>query len=510
MFEKVIRLNKREVRICIFSSPVLETEKAAVFGFPLTIHRELLELTSEEFGNSVKGSWLKIDWDSNEIRILSDILGGFRVYYYSDDNNITITDDYEYLIQNSGIVTEKHHEEYQYWEKHKYTSGSATLIKGINKVSPATEFEITEQGCFERSYFKDFNRNSDISKHIASVNNDLNDTFEKLKQCSEKVVLLFSGGKDSCLLLQYLIKYEIEFIPVFFKLNPITKHGVEDLVKVRKVSKELGLELEEIEIELNKIPEDFSLEIVKRQLFDRHFSILHYWGTKILVEKFGTNIYLVNGQGSDNILSFGPSETSLMSFFRRNIMYNPKTLISNIGLILLTLKTGKLFRFPLNEEDRLYALFDDFKYTRVIELKINKAYLDYFYSYIRRQTKKFESFYSKEMFCRILSYLQGSDNQVVVNSARFNGVKVLMPFATPEIIYGTVRFKNENLEIRKPKYAIDQILLDKFHFNYKVLLSRRANKKNKIKEKFVKHIPNTDGSEMYANVFNEILTKYYR
>lgn len=504
MFRKEIHLNTREVTICIFSKPVFQEENVAIFGYPLE-NENLLEQSPKEFGNVVKGIWLKITWTSTEISILTDILGGFRVYYYSDRNKFIISDDYKYIIQNSGIKPVKHNEEYEYWLKHKYTSGGATLIQDIYKINPATKLKVTDKEHFEESYFHDLHRKSNVSKHAAEVEMDLNDTFYKIKRYSEKVILLFSGGKDSCLLLKYLIKHEIDFVPVFFKLKKLTKHAAEDLVKVRTIAYELGLNLEEIQIDVDSIPKDYMRQLVEKQLFDRHFSLLHYYGIKLLTEKYGSDLILINGQSSDNIFSFGPSETSLMSYFRRNIMYRPRAIISKLGIVLLALKTRKTFRFPKNEEEKLFALFDDYKYTRVIESNVDKEYFNYFYNYLRTKTLGMSSFYSKEMYCRILSYCQGSDNQVVVNSARYNNVKVVMPFATPNIIYSTVKYKNEMLDIIKPKYVIDNILDQAFQFNYKDLISRGESKAIMAPKRNIKGNTETVLSELYKEVYNQII-----
>lgn len=502
MYRKVLKFDKTEVEIIIFSSPVVETEGTAIFGFPLDAEETLLGITNENFGNTVKGIWLKLDWNASEIKILTDILGGFRVYYYEKNNSITISDDHKYLIQKKGIKPEKNKQEFSYWKKHKYTSGSSTLFKKISKISPATQFIVNSKGVFQSTYFKDLHRNTSIEKHKTALNEDLNNTFSKIKNNQHKIILLFSGGKDSCLLLQYLLKNDVEFIPVFFKLNPLTKHGAGDLIKVRKISKELGLDLKEIEIDINEISESYKAEIIEKQLFDMHFSLLHYYGNKILTKKYGKNILLVNGQSSDNIFSFGPSENSFMSFFRRNIMYSPESLISKIGILLLIVKTRKLFRFPKNELEKLFAIFDDYKYTRVIESKLDQKYYDYFIDLIKLKTESFESFYSKEMYCRVLSYCQGSDNQVVVNSARHYGVNVIMPFATPNIIYSTIKFKDEKLEIRNPKYVVDEILKEEFGFDYESLIKKSKEKLSGIK--YIKQSANYNFKEEYDKALSQL------
>ena len=172
---------------------------------------------------------------------------------------------------------------------------------------------------------------------------------------------------------------------------------------------------------------------------------------------------MVNGQSSDNIFSFGPSEKMLTSFLRRNILYKPKSLISRLSMYPIRFMTKKDLVLPKTEAEKLLALFDDTKYTRAIDKSAGNPYLNYLSSYIDEATNKLNSYYAKEMYCKVLSYLQGSDNQVVLNSVKSQDFyTIIMPFATPQILYATVAYKDENLEIKKPKYVVEALLNKKY------------------------------------------------
>jgi len=185
MFNKKIILGEKKVEIAIFDSPVMESENKVLFGYPLEKKQEFLYLNSNEFGNQIKGSWLKIDLNKNSITILTDILGGYRLYYKYSYNSIVISDNYQYLINNNGEEVTLHEEEYLFWKKHRYTSGGSTLISGIKKINPASSLVITEKKITEKSYFKDINRNSNFQKHTNAIHKDLDDTFLKIKQCNQ-------------------------------------------------------------------------------------------------------------------------------------------------------------------------------------------------------------------------------------------------------------------------------------------------------------------------------------
>jgi len=466
-FYKETKLKNLKVCIKIFDKPFFETETEQIFGYPINLNTEQSVLNnSHEFGNTTKGYWLKIKFDTDTVEITTDILNGYRVYYYKTNNSLFISDNYNYIINEAQLPIEKHDIEYDYWNKHSFTSGQSTFIKGLNKISPASILTIDSDSISEGSYFKDIERTPDYKLHKQHINDDLNNTFLEIKKSKKKAILLFSGGKDSCLLLQYLLKHDIKFTPVFFKLKPINRFGFSDIKRVRAISKNLNLPLDEIEIDLSIVSKEDETNIINRQLFDKHFSLLHYLGNKKIQDKYGEDCLIINGQTSDSILSFGPSENSKMSLMRRHIMYNPKSLMSKIGLALLIIKTRIPFRLPKNETENLFALFDEFKYTCVIDKRISEAYKTHFLEYIKRKTEHLKSFESKKMYVKSLSFMQGSDNQVVVNSSKQYKLQTIMPFATPGIIYNTIRFKDNNLEIKTPKYVIDYILKEDFSFFY--------------------------------------------
>ena len=474
-FENKINLEKTTVTIKIFDQPYFASNKTIIFGNPFNFEKERLELNNKDFGNKTKGHWLKIDFDDTGLNITNDILGGYRIYYSIKDNNVVISDNYSYILNVLNIKPTKSVEEYKYWLKHGYTTNQFTLVNGLYKISPASILRIDNKGVKENTYFKNIDRTPDSKQHKELIHKDLLDTFSIIKKSSKKVILFFSGGKDSCLLLQYLVDAKIAFTPVFVKCTPINKLSALDIKKVRGIAKRLNLSIEEIELNLAKVSENYKQKIVEKQLFDNHFSLLHYLGCEAVKEKFGEDSLIINGQSSDCILSYGPSEETLTSFFRRNMLYSSSSLMSLIGLFLISLKVRKRFRFPKNELEKLVALFSGIKNTRVLEVNMDKSFFNYINDIVRNKTKSLNSYYSKEMYTKLLAYAQGSDNQVVINSASASNLEVIMPFATPNIIYSTTAYKDEELEIRNPKYVVNNILQDEFSFFFDKYKSVKSN-----------------------------------
>lgn len=479
-FNKKINLGITKITINISCQPFFESKNVIVFGYPINFNKSLINFSNLEFGNTVKGHWLKIDLSEDAVNVTTDILGGFRVYYCQIDNEIIISDDYKCILSHYNKKPVLNVIEYDFWLKHGFTTGQSTFVDNLLKVSPACTLILKDNLAVEESYFLNKERTPDITLHKNLIHQDLLNTFKNIKDSNKKVILFFSGGKDSCLLLQYLISLKIPFTPVFLKLNPISRFGADDIEKVRAISKELNIDLDEIEIKLSQVTKQEKEDIVSNQIFDKHYSLLHYLGYREIRKKYSEKCLIINGQSSDSILSFGPSENSLMSYFRREIMYKPNTLVSKLGLLLLIFKTKRVFKLPKLDLERLTALFDEYKYTRVIDKTRSKAYLFYLDKYILKKTKHLTSFSSKEMYVKILSFSQGSDNQVVVNSSKKYNIDTIMPFATPEIIYSTIKYKNESLEIKKPKYVIDNILKDEFSFFYDELDLNNVDTKDLI------------------------------
>ena len=502
MFKRTIGFsNKFSVDITLKVDPVFEKSNVFFFGFPFNFNESYFEMSAIELGNMLKGYWIRLEISEDSLTITTDILGGFRIYYSKPSKDqMHISDDFQHMNNALSTVT-KENVEIEYWEKHGFTTGRGTFYKEVLKLSPASSLIIDPKGIREILYFKDVVRKRNVQLHFEKIDQDLSDTISSLNGYDETIILLFSGGKDSCLLLQYLISHKISFKAIFIKMKPIPKIALQDLIRARSHAKEYGIVLEELEIELNKISEKDKLEIIANQPLDKHYSLLHYIGMKKIKEKYGDHVIILNGQSSDSILSFGPSENSLMSFFRRNMMYSSTSFLSRLGCLLLVFKTRKMFKLPVNNNERLIALFDEYKYTRVIEKDKSKEYLQYLKNYIEDKTKNLCSFQSKEMYAKIASFCQGSDNQVVVKSAMKNNLKVLMPFATPNIVYSTIAFKNEKEEIYNPKYALDYILRNKFEIYYK---NRQKNINDSLIEEM--EIDNKSVEEM-SSLFQDYVSK---
>ncbi|MFC5194196.1 hypothetical protein ACFPH8_02525 [Bizionia hallyeonensis] len=458
MFKKTIEFNNQKIDITIFDSAFSEDENGIFFGHPLG------NLSTDNY-NDIKGSWFKIQIKPDEVIVVTDIIGAYRMYYLWIKNHLLISDDYRFLLAKISSI-EINEMELAYWKTHDCTTGGKTLFKGINKFKPATETKIKLNDFSENLYFKNAILTQNNQKHTEKVYQDLDDTFSRIKQLNKKVILMFSGGKDSCLLALFLKKHEIDFTPVFLKLEPTFNQAFLDFQKVNQVSKALKMKTEIISVKFDSFSQDELNDINEIQLLDKHFTPVHFKGIVEIKKRYGKEVLVLNGSTSDSIFTFGPSENSFISYLRRYMMFKPNALISKFAVKLLNLKTKKRFKLGETEDELLLALMDEYKYCRVLDMDKTDEYYDYLYEEFLFSKSTLNTFNSLEMYAKNFTFLQGSTQQIVHNSCRYQDLKYVMPFATPGIIYATMQFRDRNLEIKQPKYCVERILKDKFSFNY--------------------------------------------
>ncbi len=250
-----------------------------------------------------------------------------------------------------------------------------------------------------------------------------------------KIILCFSGGVDSTLLALLLKEAGLPFDAVFFKPEPFYKEAYIDYCRARYTANQLSLELKEVEIPLVEAIKGGG-EIARTIPFDRHFSLLHFYGMHQISEKYGNDIVVLNGQGADSILSFGPSSKSKGDLAARALIYKPFGLVARVAASLVNFKNHHNISAPSNETEFLRAFFDHYNYYTVLQNDSEQSNNEYIDRVIEPIAVKFVNQSSLLMYLKIYGFLQGSDNQVVLQAARSAGISnVVLPYVTPGFIY---------------------------------------------------------------------------
>ncbi len=485
-FIKHVKLNKYNIYININTKYRINKNGLIFFGNPIFKNLNLInEKNIKNYIHEISGVYLCLIIKKENIYIYNDIGGNFRIYFRKIKKNYYIADNFNNLLKNKINID---NEQLAFWKSKNYTIGSKTLFKEIKKIPPASISYFKNDNFIHDIYFN--SDNLKISGNLKIILKEcLNKTLNKFKSKGIKNILLFSGGKDSSLIAQYLIEKKINFIPVIINTYPKIYEFEANKINAMNVAKKNNLKLFSININLNKINEK---DILQSMLFDFHFSILHFEGIKKIKKIFGKRINIICGQSADSIFSFGASANTWSHLITRiSYLYNNFFLKVLITQILQNKYKKKLNFFNIKKE---YLFFFSFYYYLLIEKKLFDKSLKTrnIIDKIKIKLQNKEDFF---MYLKIFGFLQGSDNQVVVNSCKKNNTNIIMPFLDPQLIYGIIKKKNKIKDIFFPKYPILE-LLNKSYFSEKVKINNSRKLYNlsykkieiNLKKKFLKKI----------------------
>ena len=471
MFKKEITLDSVKVFFEI-SGNVQEVEKNTFFfGFPLLPGRvDVKGKPAEDWIHLIKGYFLYLRIEKDSFFLANDITSGFRLYYLMAKSGIYFSDRYSGLINKAKEedLTEVNRNEVIFLKKKGYTTGGKTVLKYLNKMKPASFLFWKDNRLGEKIYFKTVKQLPNRKKYAESVHNDIEESFDLLKRWKDPKILLFSGGVDSTLLALSLKNKRINFTPIFFLLKPCYRENLSDLSKCKSVAKHFNLDVRVLEIDWEFCDLE-RLNVFDWMLFDRHFSLGFFHVARAISAEFGKDTIVICGQSADSIFSYGPSTNSLRDVFNRSLFHFRWKFYSWVlNSLFFCCRMDRRFkkyepRYLVDKRSYLYWFLNSLGYFPV-SIKgpledFQKYYEDIidFVTYFIRNTE------SATMYLKIYSHLQGSDNQVVINSFRNAGIhRILLPYATPQIIYNTLRFRNGKMDVFNPKYVVYDIIKNYF------------------------------------------------
>lgn len=469
------RLN---VEIFITDTPAFHSKTTYIWGYPYINHEILLENQWDADNlNSVAGYFFAIRFFEDRIEIANDILGNYRVYYGMVNDIIIISDSYEYILDRmrtySAISIDE--DQLNFWKKHRYTLNDRTLFNEIKKFSPASIYIINSEGIKQNLYFRNLKRETNskllIQRNYEEIKSNLLSVYKENPDVP--FVLFYSGGVDSTLLLFICMELNIPVNCIIIKYIPEWSINVFDVDKAKKNLDFFGIKYTVVNVDLYEAKSKYESVAIKEMLFDRHLAVHFFQAYKAATDMFGKYIVVINGQSSDSILSFGPSGFTIGNFIKRTILAFSKGPIAWLGKIASSIINVQ-FIMPCGMKDSSIAIMDDSNYIFAIDKKC--LYLPMLKEEYQNIRKKGINFYeSVRMYSKIIGFLQGSDNQVVIKSALCNGIKkVVMPFTSPEFIYNVVRYKNNYYEIFNPKYFVRKVLQNIYGYKDTVKRGRKT------------------------------------
>lgn len=401
------------------------------------------------FNNGALGYTVKLNED--KVIIKNDVIGGGRIYYWQKGNDLFITDDNQTVIDMCHDF-EIDENEYRYFKKHRCCTGNETFYKGVHKLQPAGELTVSKDGFQVRSYwhFAQITRNPNADSYKNAVRHAVDNSLLLLKNTSKKVILCFSGGTDSSYIANRMLALGVDFETAFFYSKKIDGEYKMAKAKAAKFGKDL--------YPANCDLDDTSLkdEIKVSTYFDTHNAVNYYLGIQGIIKHYGNDIVLVNGQNSDSILTYGPSETKRTSYWKRYFLYGKSMFRKKLYCGIISIAFRKHFSVPQTENDFIHAFFDNFKYCAILDNENSKEYDSWVESKLKgiQEQKNFSSLNNLLMYLKMFTFSQGSDTQIVISSLR--GAQVLMPFSTASFIEAALMFKDDKKELINPKYVLKE------------------------------------------------------
>lgn len=455
LYKKKINLEKFNINLDIRSNLFINKNKIIFFGNPIYHNFDYLNRHNifKEIKN-IKGYFLILIKEKNNIFLINDILGNFRCYYFKKKNEIYISNYFTNFLNKKPKKYNLH--ELNFWKKKGYTSGDETFYKGLKKIPPNSIFNISNKLSI-KSYFGLIKKINYNYNHECFVKQKLIESLNILKKNKKKIILLFSGGLDSTSLALLMKRLKIKFIPIYFKTIPDTYESDKGLELVKRIGKVIKIKPKILKIKL-KTEKNTISKISKFMHFDSHTSIVQFKGMKKILSIYGKNIQIISGQSSDSIFCFGASTNSLSHIIIR-VMYIFKiSLLYRFVKIMLEKKYKKKLMIPTNDFEKKYYFYNSFFYYpfKIYEKKDDNYIKKKIYKLLNN--KEFDKRFDY-MRLKIFGFLQGPDNMVLIQAGNsINFYNIFLPFADAMIIENTCTNQSIIKNLFFPKYEVRNLI----------------------------------------------------
>jgi hypothetical protein len=516
MMNQKIKIEDTLIEISIDNNIYYDDGICKILGYPVADN--LKEITTSNINDKVHeidGYFLIIISSDNEFMLANDITGGFRLYYLKSPTGFYFTDNYQKALDKAFEIgpLEPNHFEIDFWKRNDYTTGDGTFFHEVKKMPPGAILTFNRRDIEVKHYFKSVENKPDYTKYLDAIHSNLSRTVSTLKERGEKVVLLFSGGYDSTLLALELIAQGVDFIPVYFQLKPSFIEALKDTIRCKMVSNKLGLNTQYFDVEWQVEFKNYS-EVINNLLINRHIGAGHFATAEYIRRIYGENVTIVCGQGADSIFSYGPTYNNLNDSLIRSMYYLEGALFStaiNIALRIsqfLKKRKGKFYKFySANSNMYLLSFFDGAGYIPIFNIQRHNYSKDYFLRVIHEITSNLKDRNAKMMALKTYGFLQGSANQVIYSSLRYRGInKVVLPYCTSDIIYSTIKYRNNKHDILNPKYVVMDLIKKHFDFDYpdNVKVGKYVEDNNLVPVSNIQEVSN----RKYEERLHQLLEKY--
>jgi len=438
---------------------------------------------------------------TDNIFILNDIFGNFRVYIYETEKNIFISDNYASIFNKLELPAINKDEE-MYYKRHRYTTGFNGIHKSIRKLPPASlltlGIELKWELYFKKEYFnRSLNEslNNYPKQNYNLIRNNIADNINRDK----KTFLFFSGGVDSTYLALLLQDIGVDFEAVFIKYLPSDKDNIVDENKVITVIKKLDIALKTIELNIKNTFDVYQDIALQSHPIDKAFSISLYYACDILKREYGS-CNIINGQSSDSIYCWGSSSKTIGAFLQRYLTLpfyiKSNSLIKKISSLSIKSLYKKRwevpfnFEIPTNYHDYLIGVLDPQGYLPIKILDVEyKEYNDYLETIIKYIDDELDNDLEYIIFYMKFLYLQGTSNIPVIKAAEIYEHNIIIPFLDARIVKLKIEEQNELKNLFFPRYVLEEWMESYFKFDLR-LIDEAKSFNTKVKQDEIKEFDN--------------------
>jgi len=448
---------KREPKIYVEAGDLVTLVWGHLYG--LESYKFGSFLTKEDLLNCL-GLFFGMQYDKREKKLLifNDPIGGYRIYLYHDGGQLIMSDDWQFLVhhirENCGKLT-LNRDEFRYWLKMRFTTGDATLFNELGKLSPCAYVWIKgEKIDWVNTYLPDIPNTANRYRHVIAAVDALAHNLKRLLSLCDKLpVLLFSGGRDSTLLLLILKAIGVEFRVIhWLPMNLMTDFLYLQYKQATAIANELGIKVEYVYYDTEKDWPRYANMAFNMHPFERVVPVDLLTVSEYVKAKYGEDVILLNGEIAETGFTLVPTTASKL-----------RDLVARF-----TSSPYPWYGFRSSISFMSYYRLRDHRAACIMYRSIVQP-LDKVYVYLMRQISKFDSKFKYDepfvTYAKLFTKAQGMVPQGSLKPAEYFGLEMHFPYIAPEVIISRIRYMDWLYEIANPKYAV-KLGIKRFGFDY--------------------------------------------
>ncbi len=407
--------------------------------------------------------------------VANDLFGNYRVYLVESEEKLFLFDEYmaaHRKAKEAGLQFTVDRNEQFYFERHRYTTGGATLYEPIRKLMPATILVNNGDRIISRIYYRAERANQCDGKLYAEktvqlvAENIINGLVPDRPN-----ILFYTGGVDSTYLAGLLQERQIEFTSVFVKYQPQDKDNRNDEQKVKQGQRWLPDPVRTIEVPIADCLQHLKTA-VRRHPFDKTLAVPFYEALKRLRNELGP-CNIINGQSSDSIFCWGASSKTIGGLIQRLIASRQfvvshrmvRWLVASIAQLLYRArgKIGQDHAVPYVLPDYYAGLLDPTGYLPVVHRGDTYAeYNEYLRKIVAWIADQLEDNPDAIIMYMKLMYLQGTSNRFVIEAINEYGHNAVLPFVDARLLSLRMSMQREWHNLFYPRYVLENTLRNRY------------------------------------------------